>query len=117
MIALISPAQMNKRAQEIASGLPPDLDGLPRLGGFRLRGIAMTRLETFIDAAFAFAITMLVIAGHQIPDDIETLLAAFKMYLRSWRASLCWESFGVGIGCGAGVTALKMAFLSSLAGR
>jgi len=55
---------MNERAQEITSGLPPDLDALPRLGGFRLRGIAMTRLETFIDAAFAFAITMLVIATH-----------------------------------------------------
>ena len=69
---------MNERAQEIASGLPPDLDALPRLGGFRLRGIAMTRLETFIDAAFAFAITMLVIATQQIPDDVKTLLAAFK---------------------------------------
>jgi Endosomal/lysosomal potassium channel TMEM175 len=69
---------MNVRAQEIASGLPSDLDSLPRLGGFRLRGIGMTRLETFIDAAFAFAITMLVIAAQQIPDDIETLLAAFK---------------------------------------
>jgi uncharacterized membrane protein len=78
IIALISRTQMNKRAQEIASGLPPDLAGLPQLGGFRLRGIAMTRLETFIDAAFAFAITMLVIASQQIPDDIETLLAAFK---------------------------------------
>jgi len=72
---------MNKRAQEIASGLPSDLDALPRLGGFRLRGIAMTRLETFIDAAFAFAITMLVIAAQQIPDDIKTLLAAFKNVL------------------------------------
>jgi uncharacterized membrane protein len=70
--------QMKARAQEIASGLPPDLDALPRLGGFRLRGIAMTRLETFIDAAFAFAITMLVIAAQQIPDNIQTLLAAFK---------------------------------------
>ena len=69
---------MDTRAQEIASGLPSDLDSLPRLGGFRLRGLAMTRLETFIDAAFAFAITMLVIAAQQIPDDIQTLLAAFK---------------------------------------
>jgi uncharacterized membrane protein len=69
---------MNERAQEIASGLPPDLNTLPRLGGFRLRGIAMTRLETFIDAAFAFAITMLVIAAQQIPDNIQTLLAAFR---------------------------------------
>jgi len=69
---------MNEPAQEIASALPPDLDSLPRLGGFRLRGIAMTRLETFIDAAFAFAITMLVIAAQQIPDNIMALLAAFK---------------------------------------
>ena len=69
---------MNKRAHEIASALPSDLDVLPRLGGFRLRGIEMTRLETFIDAAFAFAITMLVIAAQQIPDDVKTLLAAFK---------------------------------------
>jgi len=58
--------------------MPADLDGLPRLGGFRLRGMQMTRLETFIDAAFAFAISMLVIASQQIPDDIATLLAAFR---------------------------------------
>ena len=61
-------SQMNERAQEIASGLPQDLDALPRLGGFRVRGIAMTRLKTFIDAAFAFAITMLVIATQQNPQ-------------------------------------------------
>jgi uncharacterized membrane protein len=69
---------MNERHQEIASALPADLDALPRLRGFRLRGIQMTRLETFIDAAFAFAISMLVIAAQQIPDNIQTLLAAFK---------------------------------------
>ena len=69
---------MNERDEEIASALPADLDALPRLHGFRLRGIEMTRLETFIDAAFAFAITMLVIAAQQIPDEVETLLAAFK---------------------------------------
>src|SRR3989449_6807167 len=69
---------MNGRHADIASAVPADLDALPRLGGFRLRGMEMTRLETFIDAAFAFAITMLVIAAERIPDDIETLLAAFK---------------------------------------
>src|SRR5204862_1447663 len=69
---------MKERHRDIASAAPADLDALPRLKGFRLRGIAMTRLETFIDAAFAFAITMLVIATQQIPDDIETLLAAFR---------------------------------------
>ena len=66
------------RHEEITSALPADLDGLPRLNGFRLRGMQMTRLETFIDAAFAFAITMLVIVAQQIPDDIASLLAAFR---------------------------------------
>jgi hypothetical protein len=66
------------RHDEIASAMPANLDELPRLRGFRLRGLEMTRLETFIDAAFAFAISMLVIAAQQIPDNIEALLAAFK---------------------------------------
>jgi uncharacterized membrane protein len=69
---------MNERHAEIGSALPENLDGLPRLKGFRLRGMEMTRLETFIDAAFAFAISMLVIAAQQIPDNIQALLAAFK---------------------------------------
>ena len=69
---------MNERHEEIASALPVELDSLPRLRGFRLRGIQMTRLETFIDAAFAFAISMLVIAAQQIPDNVQALLAAFR---------------------------------------
>jgi hypothetical protein len=69
---------MTERNEEIASAVPADLDSLPRLRGFRLRGMEMTRLETFIDAAFAFAISMLVIAAQQIPDNIQALLAAFK---------------------------------------
>src|SRR5436309_3136877 len=69
---------MTEREAEIASTMPADLDTLPRLRGFRLRGMQMTRLETFIDAAFAFGISMLVIAAQQIPDDIASLLAAFK---------------------------------------
>ncbi len=69
---------MTERETEIASTIPADLEALPRLRGFRLRGMEMTRLETFIDAAFAFAISMLVIAAQQIPDNIQALLAAFK---------------------------------------
>jgi uncharacterized membrane protein len=69
---------VNERHEEIASAIPANLDALPRLKGFRLRGMEMTRLETFMDAAFAFAISMLVIAANQVPDDIETLLGAFK---------------------------------------
>jgi uncharacterized membrane protein len=69
---------MTEHEEEIASTMPADLDALPRLRGFRLRGMEMTRLETFIDATFAFAISMLVIAAQQIPDNIQALLAAFK---------------------------------------
>src|SRR6476646_2588289 len=69
---------MNKRQQEIASSVPANLDDLPRLRGFRLRGLEMTRLETFIDAAFAFAVTMLVISSGPVPNDIQALMEAFK---------------------------------------
>ena len=75
---MASRCTVKDRHEEIMSALPTDLDALPRLGGFRLRGLEMTRLETFIDAAFAFAVTMMVIAGDQVPDKIEELLAAFK---------------------------------------
>lgn len=38
----------------------------------------MTRLESFVDATFAFAITVLIIAGQQVPNDIDALLGAFR---------------------------------------
>jgi hypothetical protein len=66
------------RDEEIASALPANLDELPRLNGFRLRGMEMTRLETFIDAAFAFAVTVMVIGAERMPDNITALLDAFK---------------------------------------
>src|SRR5438309_3905997 len=69
---------MSNRNDEITSAMPADLDSLPRLHGFRVRGMRLPRLETFIAAAFAFAISMLVLAAQQIPDNIQALLAAFK---------------------------------------
>ena len=69
---------MNSRHAEIASAVPVNLGDLPQLRGFRLRGMEMTRLETFIDAAFAFSITMMVISVDNVPDNISDLLAAFK---------------------------------------
>ena len=42
----------------------------------------MTRLETFIDAAFAFASSMLVIAAQQIPADREKFMTRGE--LRGW---------------------------------
>ena len=69
---------MSDTHDEITSAMPPDLDALPRRSGFRLRGMEMTRLEGFVDATFAFAVTMLIIAGQQVPDDVSALLAAFR---------------------------------------
>jgi Endosomal/lysosomal potassium channel TMEM175 len=92
---------LSTRHDEIRSGLPANLDELPRLNGFRLRGLEMTRLETFIDAAFAFAVTVMVIAAQQVPDNITALLDAFKnvpAFLASvavlaifWRGHWLWS--------------------------
>jgi len=54
------------------------LQDLPKQNGFRLRGVEMTRLETFSDAAFAFAMTMLVISIDHIPGNYQELVAALK---------------------------------------
>lgn len=70
--------RMNERHVELASSLPADLDALPRLRGFRLRGMAMTRLEAFMDAAFAFSVTVMVISVDRVPANAHELLAAFR---------------------------------------
>ena len=44
----------------------------------RLRGLAMTRIETFTDAAFAFAVTLLVISVDDVPRSYEEMLTALK---------------------------------------
>lgn len=51
---------------------------LTQKNSFRLRGIEMTRLQTFMDAAFAFAMTMLVISVGEIPKDYSELLISLK---------------------------------------
>lgn len=55
-----------------------DLDAAPFKDGFRLRGEHISRLETFVDAAFAFAVTLLVISTGSMPGSIEELLDALK---------------------------------------
>lgn len=42
------------------------------------RGDKVTRLEAFVDASFAFAVTLLVISGDQIPTSISMLTDALK---------------------------------------
>ena len=46
--------------------------------GFRLRGEAVTRLETFVDAAFAFAVTLLVVSFDEMPDTAGELYDALR---------------------------------------
>ncbi|MFC3195816.1 TMEM175 family protein [Marinicella sediminis] len=54
------------------------VDQCPVEDGFHMRGMAMTRIEVFTDAAFAFAVTMLVISIDQIPRSIPELVAISK---------------------------------------
>ena len=51
---------------------------LPTKGGFRMRGENMTRIEVFSDAAFAFAVTMLVVSLSSIPQNFTELVEAIK---------------------------------------
>ena len=46
--------------------------------GFRNRGSEVTRMEAFLDAAFAFAITLMVISIDEIPKTGPELVAALK---------------------------------------
>lgn len=54
------------------------LASCPVENGFRMRGTQMTRIEVFVDAAFAFAITMLVISFDRIPETFLEIVAALK---------------------------------------
>lgn len=53
--------------------------GAPRMAdGFVKRGGEVTRIEAFVDAAFAFAVTLLVISVDAIPESRAELVAALK---------------------------------------
>jgi hypothetical protein len=54
------------------------VDACPKEGAFRMRGLEMTRIEVFVDAAFAFAVTMLVISFDAIPTSFDEMVHAIK---------------------------------------
>ena len=77
-----------------------------RDGGRILRGENMSRIETFVDAAFAFSFTMLVISIDQIPRSPEELLVLSRdipAFVFSaaiigsiWRSHVTWSrTFGL----------------------
>lgn len=52
--------------------------GLEKTGHFYNRGKDTTRLEAFVDAAFAFALTLLVISFDAVPQSYEELIIALR---------------------------------------
>jgi len=55
-----------------------NLSELPVEGGVRQRGLQVTRLETFVDAAFAFAVTLLVVSFDSMPSTFVELHDALR---------------------------------------
>ncbi len=55
-----------------------DFNAPRRSDGFRERGHQVTRVETFVDAAFAFAVTLLVIAVGDVPVTTGEMIVALK---------------------------------------
>lgn len=51
---------------------------VPQAGTGKERGREVTRIEAFVDAAFAFAVTLLVISFNAVPDDAQALVEALK---------------------------------------
>ncbi|MBB5208050.1 TMEM175 family protein [Chiayiivirga flava] len=77
------------------------MDDLASRPAFRLRGAQITRLETFVDAAFAFAATMLVIAFDALPQTfaelydalrrVPTFVLCFALLMLFWLAHNRWS--------------------------
>ena len=72
-----------------------------RPDGFRERGERVTRLETFVDAAFAFAVSMLVISVGSVPASMAELqlalrnvpafAASFALIMVFWHGHEAWS--------------------------
>jgi len=77
------------------------IKALPVKNGYSLRGLDMTRLETFTDASFAFAVTLLIISSGSIPKsysefvialkDIPAFAASFLLFAFLWIGHRSWS--------------------------
>jgi hypothetical protein len=78
-----------------------ELSNLSVEDGFRLRGEQVSRLETFVDAAFAFSMTMLVIFYNELPHTaaelrnallkVPSFVVCFVMLAVFWNAHNRWS--------------------------
>ncbi|HEY6985678.1 MAG TPA: TMEM175 family protein [Rhodanobacteraceae bacterium] len=55
-----------------------DVTSTPDDNGFRIRGAQPTRVDAFVDAAFAFAVTLLVISIGHLPTSVADLVQAMR---------------------------------------
>lgn len=55
-----------------------ELSELPIENNFRMRGLETTRLDTLIDAAFAFVLSILVISQSGVPENFSELISGIK---------------------------------------
>lgn len=77
--------------------------------GFRFRGLNVSRTDTFVDAVFAFSLTLLVIFYNDLPDTVAELrdalkrlpafIVCFAMLAMFWAAHNRWgRRFGLADG-------------------
>jgi len=74
---------------------------MPDENGFRIRGDQSTRVDAFVDAAFAFAVTLLIISIGRVPSSVEDLVqairgvpafaASFYVLARLWQTHRHWS--------------------------
>lgn len=96
-----SPTSNSSRISNPSPWSDDNLAVLNRHAHFRVRGEATTRLETFVDAAFAFALTMLVISVDDVPrsydeftDALRTIpafIASFFQVVMFWLGHRNWS--------------------------
>lgn len=69
--------------------------------GLRVRGAATTRMDALIDAVFAFAVTLLVVAIGHVPSSVgeraqamrgvPTFAISFFLIARFWQSHRHWS--------------------------